>query len=91
MNEITYLYKTDYVLVDKEYKPVEDLDTCYAKESVVECLQENYTEKEIANKMSILEKEGELIYDIKLSLKFVSMTSLPKEIQQHYIKILNKY
>ena len=91
MNEKIELYKTDYVLVDKEYRLVEDLDTCYAKESVVECLQENYTEKEIASKMSILEKEGELIYDSKLSLRFVSMASLPREIQAHYVKTFNKY
>lgn len=87
------LYETDYVLVDKNYKPIESLDTCYAEESVYdEFTQGTYTEEEIENKMKILKKEGEVLHDVDDTLcdwKWVRMTLLPKKLQKKYLKYYN--
>ena len=83
------LYETDYALVDKKYEPIHGLDICFAEESVYdEFTQGTYTEEEIEDKMKVLKKEGEVLYDINDTLcdwKWVSMTHLPKRIQKEYL------
>tara|TARA_R100000654_G_scaffold53098_1_gene79231 strand:- start:104 stop:460 length:357 start_codon:yes stop_codon:yes gene_type:complete len=88
------LYETDYVLVDKDYNPVDGLDICLAEESVYdEFTQGTYTEEEIENKMKTLKKEGEVLIDVDDTLcnwKWVSMTRLPNKIQKMYLDFYRK-
>tara|TARA_R100000329_G_scaffold12333_5_gene13411 strand:- start:4714 stop:5016 length:303 start_codon:yes stop_codon:yes gene_type:complete len=88
------LYETDYVLVDKNYKPIDSLDICFAEESVYWEFMEStaYTDKEIENKMEVLKEKGEVFYDVDDTVcdwKFVSMTKLPKKLQERYLKFYN--
>ena len=80
-NKIAQLYKTDFVLVDNNYQPVEDLDTCYHETSIEWLL--DYPQ-DIEDKLNTLKKEGEISFGT--SRKLVSMTRLPKEVQDTYIK-----
>jgi len=79
-----HLHKTDYVLVDKNYQPVESLDTCY-HESSVEWLLDYPLD--IEDKLNTLKKEGEILFDTSTVL--VSMTRLPKEVQDAYLRFYN--
>tara|TARA_R100000995_G_scaffold46469_1_gene21979 strand:- start:593 stop:1024 length:432 start_codon:yes stop_codon:yes gene_type:complete len=83
------LYDTNYVICDKNYENVHGLDTIFDEDSIYwELLQGTYTEEEIEDKMKVLKKEGEVLYDINDTLcdwKWVSMTQLPKRIQKEYL------
>ena len=86
------LYETDYVLVDKNYEPVYDLDICFAEESVYwEFYEGTFTDEEIEEKVKILKKNGEVLIDddVETSERFVSMTLLPKKLQKKYLKYYN--
>lgn len=86
------LYETDYVLVDKNYEPVYDLDICFAEESVYwEFYEGTFTDEEIEEKVKILKKNGEVLIDddLETSMRFVSMTLLPKKLQKKYLKYYN--
>ena len=90
-NKVDRLYKTDYVLVDNNYQPVEGLDTCYHLTSVEWLLDEYFMHElemcVIEDKINTLRKEGELLF--ATSTLVVSMTRLPKEVQDAYIKFYN--
>lgn len=81
------LYETNYVICDKNYENVHGLDTIFDEDSIYwELLQGTYTEEEIEDKIKILKKEGEVLLDENIDEKFVSMTRLPKRLQEKYLK-----
>lgn len=79
------LHDQDFVLVDKNYKPIETLDICYSsKESIKwELYNTTMTEEEIDRFIFALFKTG--IGMVDENNYFVSMTKLPSKIQQQYI------
>ena len=80
------LHDKDYVLVNTNTnKPIERLEICYSTDGVRWYLYDsNLDEDEIQEQIDLLEANGEL--EVDYDSKFISMTKLPKDIQEKYIE-----
>ena len=81
------LYKDDYVLVDDQYNPIEKLDIVYTEDALIDLYYDGHLdEDEINQEIISLKEKGEILFEGNPDgRKLVSMTKLPKSLQQKYL------
>ena len=81
------LYKDDYVLVDDQYNPIEKLDIVYTEDALRDLYYDGHLdEDEINQEIISLKEKGEILFEGNPDgWKLVSMTKLPKSLQQKYL------